>query len=88
MGKGAGGFGENLNSPLVIGDVVGESCSDLGTAGFTAPLVSGNDVFLIQQTGSALTAYQFDFNVTAVPEPGCVWLLGGLVLLGGRRQKK
>lgn len=35
---------------------------------FTPPLPSGDYVFLIQQLGSA-TSYQFDYNVTPVPEP-------------------
>jgi hypothetical protein len=49
-----------------------------GAQGFTIPLGAGTYTFLIQQTGSAATAYQFDYNVTAVPEPGA----GLLCVLG------
>jgi hypothetical protein len=53
-----------------------------GSLGFTAPLAAGNYTFLFQQLGAA-TAYQFDFNVSAVPEPTTLQLLlivGGLLL--------
>jgi hypothetical protein len=46
-----------------------------GSLGFTPPLPAGAYTFLIQQTG-ATTNYQFDFDVTAVPEP----VSGGLLL--------
>lgn len=39
-----------------------------GSQGFTPPLGSGNYAFLIQQLGAS-TIYQFDYAVTAVPEP-------------------
>jgi hypothetical protein len=46
-----------------------------GSQGFTPPLPSGSYTFLIQQLG-ATTNYQFDFDVTSVPEP----VSGGLIL--------
>jgi hypothetical protein len=46
-----------------------------GSQGFTVPLLGGDYTFLIQQTGSAATNYQFDF-VVATPEPSSLYLLG------------
>jgi len=55
-----------------------------GSQGFTPPLPDGDYVFLIQQLG-AMTNYQYDFDVTQVPEPVGAWLLGaagvGVLLL-------
>ncbi len=45
-----------------------------GATGFTAPLPAGSYTFLIQQLGNSI-AYGFDFQVTAVPEPGSVLLV-------------
>ncbi len=49
--------------------------------GFTVPLGPGDYTFLIMQLG-ALTNYQFDFTVVAVPEPSSL-LLGGLAAAVG-----
>ena len=56
-----------------------------GSAGFTPPLPSGTYTFLIQQLGAA-TAYQFDYGVTAVPEPTTAGLLLGGAMLALRRR--
>lgn len=55
--------------------------------GFSIPLAPGTYTFLIQQTGSATTSYAFDFNV--IPEPASlgVLLLGGAMLMTGRRAR-
>jgi hypothetical protein len=55
-----------------------------GAQGFTDPLAAGKYTFLIQQLGAA-TNYQFDFGVTAVPEPACLGLLA--LVLPIRRRK-
>ncbi len=47
-----------------------------GAIGFTAPLPAGTYTFLIQQTGSAQTSYEFDYVVTPVPEPSTIAMLG------------
>ncbi|HEX3358562.1 MAG TPA: hypothetical protein VHS31_16425 [Tepidisphaeraceae bacterium] len=67
--------------------IMGNTTLAAGSQGFTPPLGSGDYTFLIQQTGAANTAYQFDFNVTATPEPGMGLVgLGGVVVL--RRCRK
>lgn len=57
-----------------------------GATGFTPPLPSGTYTFFIQQLG-ATTNYQFDYGVTAVPEPTSIGLLaiGAVGLLKRRR---
>jgi hypothetical protein len=56
-----------------------------GAQGFTDPLAAGTYTFLIQQLGAA-TSYQFDFDLTAAPEPTCLGLLViGAPLLRRRR---
>jgi len=54
-----------------------------GAQGFTPPLASGSYAFLIRQA-AASTSYQFNFNVTPVPEPGSMCLIGlsGAAVLG------
>jgi hypothetical protein len=57
-----------------------------GSAGFTPPLPSGAYTFLIQQLG-ATTDYQYDFNVTAVPEPASLGLPALTPILLRRRRQ-
>jgi hypothetical protein len=58
-----------------------------GSTGFTPPLLPGTYTFLIQQQGT-VTGYEFDMNVTSVPEPGtlCLAVFGGLSLLAIARR--
>ena len=59
-----------------------------GSSGFTQPLGPGTYTFLIQQLGAS-TNYQFDFDTTAVPEPGSIGLIGvGVFGLLRRRHRK
>jgi hypothetical protein len=54
-----------------------------GSHGFTPPLGSGTYTFLIQQLGAS-TAYEFDYDVTVVPEPAPAVLAafaGGVLFL-------
>ena len=48
--------------------IMGNTSAAPGSQGFTPPLAAGDYAFLIQQTGAS-TSYQFDYGVTAVPEP-------------------
>ncbi len=68
--------------------IMGNTTLAAGSQGFTPPLGAGSYTFLIQQTGSANTAYQFDFVETAVPEPGVmgIFAVGGWVLSRRRRR--
>jgi hypothetical protein len=72
--------------------LMGNTALAVGSQGFTPPLAAGTYTFLIQQLG-ANTSYQFDYNVTAVPEPATVSLLAlgalGLALAPrfGRRKR-
>jgi hypothetical protein len=70
--------------------IMGNTNLAAGSQGFTPPLPSGNYTFLIQQTGSAQTSYEFDYVTTAVPEPSTLLLMGfGLTaLFGGYRRKR
>ncbi len=57
-----------------------------GSTGFTAPLGAGDYTFLFQQLGGS-TGYEFDFTLTAVPEPTPLMLVPvacGLLLLRRR----
>lgn len=62
--------------------IMGNTNLAAGSQGFLPPLASGNYTFLIQQTGSAQTSYEFDYVTTAVPEPSTLLLMGfGLTAL-------
>jgi len=70
--------------------IMGNTNLAAGSQGFLPPLPSGNYTFLIQQTGSAQTSYEFDYVTTAVPEPSTLLLMGsGLTaLFAGHRRKR
>jgi hypothetical protein len=67
FGSGAGNVGT---------DVLDDMGTASGAQGFTPPLGTGSYSFWIQNTTQVLTAYQFDFIVSTVPEPSTVALFG------------
>ncbi len=77
-------FGTHVQAPQPGTDVLDNlGASGAGGAiGFSGPLGPGSYTFLIQQTGPAVISYGFDFQLTAVPEPGESVAMAGL-LLGG-----
>jgi hypothetical protein len=79
-------YGTGATNPSTPTNLVGDDILPLmgnnavvspGSAGFTPPLPAGSYTFLIQQLG-ATTNYQFDFDVSTVPEPATGALLLGL----------
>ncbi len=62
-----------------------------GATGYTPPLGAGTYTFLIQQLGGS-TNYEFDINVSAVPEPATLCLFGlsslGLLVPGISRIRR
>jgi hypothetical protein len=68
--------------------IMANPSADPGATGFTPPVASGTYTFLIQQLG-ATTNFQFDYDVTPVPEPASVAVLGmGVCGLCLRRRPK
>ena len=60
-----------------------------GTTGFTPPLGEGTYTFLIQQGDPAITGYQFNIALRAVPELGsslCLLAMGSFATLALRRR--
>jgi len=59
-----------------------------GAIGFAGPLPAGIYTFWVQETATGSAAYNFDFNVTAVPEPSiALMLMAGLAGLGFLRKR-
>jgi hypothetical protein len=77
---GTGAQNGNLAATNLVGvdilPIMGNTNLAAGSQGFTPPLGSGDYAFLIQQTGSAQTSYEFDYVVTPIPEPSTIVLIG------------
>jgi hypothetical protein len=60
-----------------------------GSQGFTPPLPSGSYTFLVQDIGDTVpTNFQYDFDVSAVPEPTSGFLfVGGAALMSLARRR-
>ena len=64
-------------------DILGLMGIGFGASGYATPLPSGVYSFWVQDTATGSTAYNFDFGVSAVPEPTTTaFLLAGLAALG------
>jgi hypothetical protein len=96
FGTGATNPGVNANAPTTtVGvDLFGSQYmpnnaaggTAAGAQGFTVPLSAGTYTFLIQQTGTAATSYQFDFVVVPEPATAAALFLCGLNAIGRRRR--
>ena len=69
--------------------IMANPSADPGATGFTPPLAAGTYTFLIQQLG-ATTNFQFDYDVSPVPEPTGLAATGAGVfaLLARRRNRR
>lgn len=64
-------------------DILDNIGAGFGATGFTGPLGPGSYAFWVQDTGSGMAAYSFDFIIAAVPEPSSwAMMLTGFGLLG------
>ena len=84
---------ENMVGVDILPKMGNTSVYAVGAAGFTPPLPAGTYAFVIQQASGTLTSYQFNYGVTAVPEPhsqAAIALLcvGGYLLKRGMARRK
>jgi hypothetical protein len=83
-------FGSGATNGAVVGAdvlaIMADPALALGATGLSVPLGTGVYTFLIQQTGSSLTSYQFDYEV--VPEPSTSLLTAaGIAVIAWRRRR-
>ncbi len=70
-------------------DILGLIGIGFGGSGFATPLGSGVYSVWLQDTATGTAAYNFDFRVSAVPEPASTaLLLAGLTALAGLRARR
>lgn len=89
-GTAAGLLGWHLYATSDIGDDILPlmGAAGNGAGGFAPPLGSGTYAFWVQELGGA-TSYRFDLEVTPIPEPSAVLLLGlGIAVLGWRLARR
>jgi hypothetical protein len=67
--------------------IMGDPVHAPGSQGFTPPLPSGVYTFLAQQLGEDCL-YQFDFEVTPVPAPAGLWVVGLSAIALSRRTRR
>ncbi|MDO9074942.1 MAG: hypothetical protein Q7U73_16930 [Rubrivivax sp.] len=62
--------------------------ASFGSSGFEVPLGAGSYAVWIQETATGTASYNFDFTLTAVPEPATALLwAGGLLALAALRRR-
>jgi len=83
-------FGSGATNGAVVGAdvlaIMADPALAVGATGLSIPLGTGVYTFLIQQTGTSLTSYQFDYEV--VPEPStCMLTAAGIAVIAWWRRR-
>ena len=89
-GSAAGLLGWWLYNENDIGnDILQQMGSSPGAVGYSGPLPAGTYTVWVQETGTGVAAYGFDFAVTQVPEPAsALLLLAGVAGLAALRRQR
>ena len=82
-------LGYKLLSPADIGlDILPNIATAASAAGFTPPLGPGQYSVWLQDGNSAPSTYALRFDVSTVPEPGTILLIGTGIVALGRLQRR